>query len=151
MPAFERSYATQDEDFRAKFSQSEKLRRLNRLRSLARVMDTAFRLPGTQIRFGLDSIMGIVPGAGDAGGAAIGLFIVNEARKLGVPKRKLVRMLANLGTDFAVGSVPLVGDLFDVYFKAHRRNLQLVLDHFELDRQDLDVAEARLKDVTPRR
>ena len=59
-------------------------------------------------------------------------------------------MLVNLATDAAVGTVPLVGDLFDVYFKSHRRNVQLVLDHFKLDRADLDVAEAGMKDVTPR-
>lgn len=150
MAAFEASYASQDEDFRANFTRTEKLRRLNRLRSVARVMDTALKIPGTNIRFGLDSIIGLVPGIGDAGGAAIGLFIVNEARKLGVPKRKLGRMAVNLATDAAFGTVPLVGDLFDVYFKSHRRNVQIVLDHFDLERADLDVAQARMKDVTPR-
>jgi hypothetical protein len=118
-------------------------RRLARLNSLARLMDTAIHIPGTNIRFGADALIGLVPGIGDAGGALIGLYIVNEARRLGVPKRKLGRMVANLGMDAAIGAVPLAGDLFDVYFKAHKRNIQIVLDHFEMDRSDV------MKDVTP--
>lgn len=120
-------------------------RRLARLNGLARLMDTALRVPGTNIRFGADALIGLVPGIGDASGALIGLFIVNEARRLGLPKRKLARMVANLGVDAAVGAVPLAGDMFDVFFKAHKRNIQIVLDHFDLERRDI------MKDVTPRR
>lgn len=120
-------------------------RRLARLNGLARLMDTALRIPGTNIRFGADALIGLVPGIGDAGGALIGLFIVNEARRLGLPKRKLARMMANLGLDAAVGAVPLAGDMFDVYFKAHKRNIQIILDHFDLARRDI------MKDVTPQR
>ena len=83
-------------------------------------------------------MIGLVPGIGDFAGAAISLYIVNEARRLGVPNDKLFRMLVNIGFDAAAGSVPLVGDLFDVYFKSNRRNLDLVLDHFGLDHSDLD-------------
>ena len=120
-------------------------RRLARLNGLARLMDTALRVPGTNIRFGADALIGLVPGIGDASGALIGLFIVNEARRLGLPKRKLARMVANLGLDAAVGAVPLAGDMFDVYFKAHKRNIQIILDHFDLARRDI------MKDVTPQR
>ncbi|MBB3965788.1 DUF4112 domain-containing protein [Rhizobium metallidurans] len=116
----------------------DRLVRLRRMRGLARLMDTALRIPGTRFSFGADSIMGLVPGIGDFAGAAISLYIVNEARQLGVPKDKLVKMLVNIGFDAAAGSVPLVGDLFDVYFKSNRRNLELVLDHFGLDHSDLD-------------
>ena len=119
-------------------------RRLARLNGLARLMDTAIQVPGTNIRFGADALIGLVPGIGDAGGALIGLYIVNEARRLGLPKRKLARMVANLGVDATLGAVPLAGDLFDVYFKAHKRNIQIILDHFEMERRDL-------KDVTPPR
>lgn len=119
-------------------------RRLARLNGLARLMDTAIQVPGTNIRFGADALIGLVPGIGDASGALIGLFIVNEARRLGLPKRKLARMVANLGVDATLGAVPLAGDLFDVYFKAHKRNIQIILDHFEMERRDL-------KDVTPPR
>ena len=109
-------------------------RRLRRLQTIATVMDTAISIPGTGIRFGADSILGLVPGIGDLAGAAVGLAIVNEARKLGVPKEKMARMVYNVGLDALAGSVPLVGDLFDLYFKSHRRNVQLILDHFNVDR-----------------
>ena len=68
----------------------------------------------------------------------LSLFIVNEARRLGVPKETLFKMLTNVGFDTVAGSVPVIGDVFDVYFKSNRRNLQLVLDHFGLDHADLD-------------
>ena len=114
-----------------------------RITLVAKLMDSAFLIPGLNRRVGLDAVLGLVPGIGDAGGAVIGLFIVNEARRLGLPKRKLARMVGNLGIDAAFGAVPLAGDLFDVYFKAHMRNIQVILDHFDMERSDL-------KDVTPK-
>lgn len=108
------------------------MRRLARLARVARLMDTAVRIPGTNIRFGGDFVLGLVPVVGDAGGALVGLVILNEARRLGLPARKQMEMLANIGTDAVFGSVPLAGDLFDLYFKSHRRNLQIILDHFDL-------------------
>jgi len=116
----------------------DRLARLRRMRGLARLMDTALRIPGTRFSFGADSVIGLVPGVGDFAGAAISLYIVNEARRLGVPNDKLFKMLANIGFDAAAGSIPLIGDLFDVYFKSNRRNLDLVLEHFGLDHSDLD-------------
>lgn len=109
-------------------------RRLRRLQTLARVMDTALVIPGTNIRFGADAILGLIPGGGDLVGAAIGLAIVNEARRLGVPRAVMARMILNIGLDTVLGSVPLLGDVFDVYFKANRRNAQLVLEHFQSER-----------------
>lgn len=123
---------------RTAFRGVDRLVRLRRMRGLARLMDTALRIPGTRFSFGADSIIGLVPGVGDFAGAAISLYIVNEARRLGVPNDKLAKMLVNIGFDAVAGSVPLVGDLFDVYFKSNRRNLELVLDHFGLDHSDLD-------------
>ncbi|WP_438754060.1 DUF4112 domain-containing protein [Pararhizobium sp. O133] len=116
---------------------AERLRRLRRLNVAARLMDTALRVPGTNIRFGADSVLGLLPVVGDASGALIGLVIVNEARRLGVPRHKLIRMVYNLGLDAVVGAIPVAGDVFDVYFKSHKRNIQLILDHFEMDRTDL--------------
>ncbi len=115
----------------------ERLRRLRRLQAASRLLDTALRVPGTNIQFGADSLLGLVPVVGDASGALIGLVIVNEARRLGVPRQKLIQMLYNLGLDSAIGAIPLLGDLFDVYFKSHRRNIKLILDHFETDSADL--------------
>lgn len=116
----------------------ERLARLRRMRGLARLMDTALRIPGTRVSLGADSVLGLVPGIGDFAAAAVSLVIVNEARRLGVPNDKLVRMLFNVGFDTVAGSVPVLGDVFDVYFKSNHRNLQLVLDHFGLDHADLD-------------
>ena len=116
----------------------EHLTRIRRMRGLARLMDTALRLPGTRISLGADSVLGLIPGIGDFAGAAVSLFIVNEARRLGVPNDKLAKMLVNVGVDTVAGSVPLFGDVFDVYFKSNRRNLALVLDHYGLDHADLD-------------
>ena len=116
----------------------EHLVRLRRIRGLARLMDTALRVPGTRISLGADSVLGLVPGIGDFAAAAVSLFIVNEARRLGVPNDKLVKMLVNIGFDTVAGSVPVLGDVFDVYFKSNRRNLQLVMDHFGVDHADLD-------------
>ncbi len=120
------------------FRNMDPLARLRRMRGLARLMDTALRIPATRYSFGADSITGLVPVVGDFAGAAISLYIVNGARRLGVPNDKLFKMLVNIGFDAAAGSVPLAGDLFDVYFKSNRRNLDLVLEHFGLDHSDLD-------------
>ena len=111
--------------------------------------DTAIAIPGTDIRFGADSVIGLVPGFGDAAGGLIGLYMVNEARKLGLPRHKLLKMVGNVGIDSLVGAVPLFGDVFDVYFKSHRRNARLILDHFADDNIDLDPVS--MKDITPKR
>ncbi|WP_137131759.1 DUF4112 domain-containing protein [Rhizobium sp. FY34] len=113
------------------------MRRIARMAKLARLMDTAIRIPGTGIRFGADSVLGLLPVVGDASGAVIGLVIVNEARRLGLPPEKLARMLGNIATDAVVGSVPLLGDLFDVYFKSHRRNAQIIFDHFGVSAEEV--------------
>ncbi|MBO9099157.1 DUF4112 domain-containing protein [Rhizobium sp. K1/93] len=115
----------------------ELVSRLRRAHGIARLMDSAIRIPGTGISFGADSVMGLVPGIGDAGGALIGLVIVNEARRLGVSNQLLLKMLGNIGLDTVAGSVPLIGDLFDVYFKSNRRNVQLLLEHFEVEEREL--------------
>jgi hypothetical protein len=117
--------------------------RLRRVHGIARLMDTAIRIPGTGIRFGADSVLGLIPGIGDAGGALVGLVIVNEARRLGVPNQLLLKMLANIGLDTVGGSVPVIGDLFDVYFKSNWRNMQLLLAHFEMDEAELFSSRRR--------
>ena len=100
-----------------------------RVRSLARMLDSAVKVPGTNIRFGLDSLVGLVPGVGDLAGAAFSGYIVLAAARLGVPASVLTRMLANLATDSVVGAIPLLGDLFDVSFKANTRNAALLDKH----------------------
>ena len=104
-----------------------------RLRRLAYWMDEAFGIPGTNIRIGFDSIIGFVPGVGDAVTAAFAFYLIREAARLGAPKSLLVRMAWNAGLDAVVGGVPVVGDLFDIGWKANKKNLRLLLDF--LDRQ----------------
>ena len=115
----------------------QRLQKMRRLSSISRLMDTAVGIPGTRLRFGADSVLGLVPILGDGAGALVGLYIVNEARRLGLPREKIAKMIGNVAMDSVVGSVPLFGDLFDVYFKSHRRNVQIILDHFGVQPEDL--------------
>jgi hypothetical protein len=89
-------------------------------------MDTAFIIPGSNVRFGLDALIGLVPAIGDAITTAISLYIVHEARQLGAPRHVVLRMLGNVALDGLVGAVPLVGDAFDVIWRANRRNMRLL-------------------------
>ncbi len=102
---------------------------LRRLEVLAHWLDGAFRLPGTRWRFGLDGLLGLIPGAGDSLTALVGAYIILEAWRAGAPPAVIARMLGNIGLDWAVGSVPLLGDLFDFAFKSHRRNVELLRRH----------------------
>ena len=99
---------------------------LARYTFLTHLLDQAFRVPGTRWRFGLDAIVGLVPGAGDVAGALVGLYGVWVARQLGAPASLLLRMLGNLAVDAIVGAVPLLGDLFDFAYKPHVRNVVLI-------------------------
>jgi len=105
--------------------------RIARIDALATLMDTAFLVPGTQIRFGLDALIGLVPGIGDAVTTLISLYIVSEARALGAPPLVIARMIANVALDGLVGAVPLAGDAFDVAFRANRRNMALLRAHLD--------------------
>lgn len=100
--------------------------RLPRALRLARMLDAKFRVPGTAFRFGLDPILGLFPVFGDTIALGLGLFIVAEAWSLGVRRRVLLRMVANLAVDWAVGSIPVVGDVADFFIKPNRRNAALM-------------------------
>ena len=100
-----------------------------RVQVLARALDSAIRIPGTKISFGLDSIIGLVPGAGDLASAMMSGYIVLASARMGVPPSVVTRMILNLGVDTLVGSVPLLGDLFDVGFRANLRNAALLDRH----------------------
>jgi hypothetical protein len=99
---------------------------LARARALTRLLDSAATIPGTGIRFGLDPILGLVPGLGDVAGAALAGYLVLLAQRLGAPRAVVLRMLANVAMDTAGGTIPLVGDAFDVAFKSSSRNLALL-------------------------
>lgn len=102
---------------------------LRRVRFLSRLFDERFRLPGTNYRFGLDGIIGLVPGLGDSIGAIVSAYIIVEAARLGVPKRVLLRMVYNTGLDALVGTVPVLGDVFDVIWKANKKNVALLEEY----------------------
>ena len=113
-------------DFTFTRSRAERIARLD---ALANLLDTAFILPGANIRFGLDAMIGLVPGIGDAITTVMSLYIVREARELGVPRHVIGRMLANVALDGIVGAVPFLGDAFDVMWRANRRNMALLRKH----------------------
>ena len=112
---------------------------VQRMRFVARLLDDSIRLPGTKFKIGLDPIIGVLPVAGDAVAAALSGYIVLESARLGVSYLTLLRMLANVGVDFAVGSVPVVGDVFDAAWKANVRNLQLALADLGVDDEAVEV------------
>jgi Domain of unknown function (DUF4112) len=104
---------------------------LARLDALARLFDTAFLVPGTNVRFGVEAIMRLVPGIGDAAASALSCYLLYEAHRLGVPSRVFARMLLNVAIEGVVGAVPVVGDAFDVGFRANRRNVRILRDYFQ--------------------
>lgn len=99
---------------------------IRRARALARVLDSAVGIPGTSLRVGLDAILGLIPGGGDVAGAALSGYIVLTAARLGAPKPVLARMLVNVLVDTAIGTVPVLGDLFDVAYKSNLLNVELL-------------------------
>jgi Domain of unknown function (DUF4112) len=106
----------------------ERLKTLKRIERLAKLMDTAWRIPFTKWRFGVDSVVGLVPGAGDLVNLGVSIYTLMLAHKLGAPNSLLLKMAANSGIDFGIGSVPLVGDIFDMFFKSNTRNLKMLTE-----------------------
>ena len=100
-----------------------------RLERLATALDSAFVVPGLGFRFGADSLLGLVPGVGDAFALGLSGWLILEARRIGAPRTMLARMAGNVAVDALFGTVPVVGDVFDVFFKANRRNVTLVRGH----------------------
>ena len=100
-----------------------------RIEALSKLMDSAFQIPGTNTRLGLDAIIGLVPVVGDLISQAVSSYIIWEARKLGVSRFTIARMIGNTLLDTAVGSIPFAGDAFDVFFRANMKNLALLKTH----------------------
>ncbi|MDQ8728125.1 DUF4112 domain-containing protein [Bradyrhizobium sp. LHD-71] len=100
--------------------------RFARLNALGNLLDMAFVVPGTNVRYGIDGLIGLIPIVGDIITTALALWIVREARAIGAPRYLVARMLANVAIDGVVGAVPVVGDAFDVAFKANIRNIRLL-------------------------
>ena len=107
---------------------------LARVSRLASALDSKFRLPGTNIRFGWDGILSVVPVAGDTVAAGMSAYLIWEAYQSGARKRTLAKMLGNAGLDYVLGSIPVIGTIFDIAYKANLRNLKLL--QAELERPD---------------
>ena len=93
------------------------------------MLDSAIVIPGTRFRFGADALLGLFPGGGDVVGATLSGYIVYESWRAGVPAAGLARMIANLLADTLIGAVPIAGDLFDAYWKANLRNIEILRAH----------------------
>jgi hypothetical protein len=100
--------------------------RLKRVRLLSRLLDERFRIPGTTYRVGLDGLLGLIPGVGDAAGALLSAYILYEAIRLDAPKTVLLRMVTNIGVDTVLGAIPVAGDIFDIAWKANKKNAALL-------------------------
>ena len=104
---------------------------LKRLDDLADLLDSRFRVPVVGWRFGLDGVLGLIPGIGDVAALGPSAYIVWQAHKMGASKGTIGRMAVNTGLDFVIGGIPLIGDVFDVAYKANRRNIALLKDEIE--------------------
>ena len=120
-----------------------------RITLVAKMMDSAFLIPGLNRRVGLDAVLGLVPGVGDALSAALASYIIWEARQLGLPRWKIARMIGNVAMDTAIGAIPLAGDVFDVFFKANERNLRIIHEHLGTPRRgpkEIDGTAVRVEE-----
>ena len=118
----------------------ERLATLDRIRRFSRLMDTAFRIPGTPFRFGWDPIIGLIPGLGDVIDTAFSAYLIFLAARFGLPKGVLGWMVFNISLEAIVGAIPLIGDAFDAYYKSNIRNLALLEQHLQVTEPELEAA-----------
>lgn len=118
---------------------AKQISKLSKLRRVSRLLDNAISIPGTKISFGLDPILGLIPGGGDTVTGGIAAYIVVEAARMGIPRDILGKMVGNILIDSFAGTVPVVGDLFDIGWKANVKNIELLEKH-------LDIAESSKSD-----
>ena len=99
---------------------------LQRLRHLAYLLDNAFRIPGIGYRIGIEPIIGLVPVIGDTIGYLLAAYLIAQARRFGAPTSMITRMLMNATLDFVVGTIPVIGDIFDFLYKPNARNMRML-------------------------
>jgi hypothetical protein len=114
-----------------------------KLERLAWYLDSSIRVPGFKARFGLDGLIGLIPGVGDTIGALISSVVISEAARMGAPKVLLLKMAFNVALDALAGTVPVLGDLFDFVWKANQRNVHLLNSYLDTPRETV-VASRRL-------
>jgi Domain of unknown function (DUF4112) len=113
-----------------------------RVEALEQLLERSFHIPGTKVPVGLDSIIGLVPVVGDLVTAAMGAYMVWEARNLGMSKFHLMRMAANVGIDTALGAIPLAGDAFDFLWRSNSKNLRIIKKHLDKHHPGTRVIDA---------
>ncbi len=102
---------------------------IKKLENLSHWMDSKFSIPGTKIRFGLDSIIGLIPGIGDTVTLTSAAYLIGVAHKAGLPLNAKIKMALNAFIDWFIGLIPLIGDLFDVAWKANNKNIEIIKKH----------------------
>lgn len=121
----------------------QQLKNLQRIRKLANLLDTAIGIPGTKFRIGLDPILGLVPGGGDLIAALMSAYMIYLATRFKLEKEEIGKMVGNVAIETIFGSIPLVGDIFDAYFKANIRNLEILENH--LQKSNTKIQEPKLE------
>lgn len=109
----------------------QQLKNLQKIRKITNLLDSAIGIPGTKFRIGLDPILGLFPGGGDLIGGIISAYMIYLAAHFGLKKEEIGKMAGNVAIETIIGSIPLIGDIFDAYFKANIRNLKILENHIE--------------------
>ena len=103
--------------------------KLTRLRQLSENLDESFTIPGTNIKFGIDALIGLVPGGGDLIGSLFSLYLLRTAIKMKLPKSAIISIMFNIIIDTTIGIVPVIGDIFDIFWKSNKRNMRIIEKH----------------------
>tara|TARA_B100001996_G_scaffold210472_2_gene161511 strand:- start:63 stop:422 length:360 start_codon:yes stop_codon:yes gene_type:complete len=103
--------------------------KLTRLRQLSENLDESFTIPGTNIKFGIDALIGLVPGGGDLIGGLFSLYLLRTAIKMKLPKSAIISIMFNIIIDTTIGIVPVIGDIFDIFWKSNKRNMRIIEKH----------------------
>ena len=120
------TYSGSYSDFGSATRATDRTRELQEIRRLAHLMDEVFRIPVINYRVGLDSVLGFVPIVGDFAGFALSGYIIWKAADMGVPRKTIMRMMFNAVLDLVIGAIPVLGNLFDIFWKANKRNVRLI-------------------------
>ena len=119
----------------------EQIKTLNQIRKFSRILDASIGLPFTKFKIGLDPILGLVPGLGDTVTTLFSAYIIVMAARFGLPWRVLRQMMLNVGLEFVVGGIPLIGDIFDAFYKSNIRNLGLLEQYLQQAEPELEALD----------
>ena len=115
-----------------------------RVEAMEKLLERLFVIPGINKPVGLDAVVGLVPVVGDVAAAALGAYILWEAKNLGMPKWKMARLAGNVGTDWLIGLIPFVGDVSDVFFRSNSRNLKIIKRHLDKHHAGTAIVEGEV-------